>query len=148
MQIANNRQQLMATPPTHTSGCFAAASMSLLKYFKSSVGLLTAKQTGLTEKALSSDNTTVQSCHTHHSQHNLVKLCVERKLRWPFLKAGKPGSWLPFFCNFVSVIMVYMYLVWWYHGKFHILILHCNCILLLKTHLKEVVYSTLKYQVF
>ena len=49
----------------------------------------------------------------------------------------------PIFCNFVSVIIVYVYLVRWYCGKFHILILNCNCKLLLKIHLKEVVNSTL-----
>ncbi len=45
--------------PTHTSCCFAAASMSLL-YFKSSIGLVIAKQTRLPEKAVCSANTALQ----------------------------------------------------------------------------------------
>ena len=53
-------QVIRPHPHTHTSCCFGAASMSLLKYFKSSVGLPTAEQTGLTETALSSANITVQ----------------------------------------------------------------------------------------
>ena len=83
MQIANNRQQLIykATPPTHISCCFADASMSLLKYIKSSVGLPTAEQTGQTETAVSSANTTLQDMleevrekESASSQHKYTKI--------------------------------------------------------------------------